>query len=242
MKSMLFAAGLGTRLKPLTDTMPKAMVPVGGFPLIYHTLNRLIDCGASEVVVNVHHFASQIVDYVTSRDWGIPVRISDETGGLLDTGGGLLRASTLFTSDDAPILIHNVDILSNANLRGFYAAHQMCDAALLVSERVTQRYLLFDDDMRLCGWTNVATGEVRSPYSSLDVSRLHRYAFSGIHCFSPRLFEVMKALGYAGRFPIMDFYLHACAGADIRGCVQPDLRLLDVGKLDSLTEAERWLQ
>lgn len=241
MKSMLFAAGLGTRLKPLTDTMPKAMVPVGGFPLIYHTLNRLIDQGASEIVVNVHHFASQIIDYVASRDWGVPVRISDESEALLDTGGGLLQAATLFTPGDEPILIHNVDILSNADLRTFYEANRDCEAALMVSERVTQRYLLFDDEMRLRGWTNLATGEVRSPYPDLDVNSLHRYAFSGIHCFSPRLFEVMKDLGYAGRFPIMDFYLQVCAQVGIRGFVQPDLQLLDVGKLDTLSAAERWL-
>ena len=135
---------------------------------------------------------------------GVPVRISDESEALLDTGGGLLQAATLFTPGDEPILIHNVDILSNADLRTFYEANRDCEAALMVSERVTQRYLLFDDEMRLRGWTNLATGEVRSPYPDLDVNSLHRYAFSGIHCFSPRLFEVMKDLGYAGRFPIMD--------------------------------------
>ncbi len=235
MKVMLFAAGLGTRLRPLTDTMPKAMVPVGGRPLIDIVLRHLICEGATEVVVNVHHFAEQIIRYVESNQWDVPICISDESDQLLNTGGGLRKAASLFTPDDSPILIHNVDILSNAPLREFYEAHRHADAALMVSERHTQRYLLFDDDMRLRGWTNIATGEVRSPYPNLDVSSLHRYAFSGIHLFSPRLLSLMD--DYPEVFPIMDFYLQQCARADIRGCVQDGLRLLDVGKLNTLDEA-----
>ncbi len=235
MKVMLFAAGLGTRLRPLTDTMPKAMVPVGGRPLIDIVLRHLIREGATEVVVNVHHFAEQIIWYVESNQWDVPICISDESNQLLNTGGGLRKAASLFTPDDSPILIHNVDILSNAPLREFYEAHRHADAALMVSERHTQRYLLFDDDMRLRGWTNIATGEVRSPYPNLDVSSLHRYAFSGIHLFSPRLLSLMD--DYPEAFPIMDFYLQQCARVDIRGCVQDGLRLLDVGKLNTLDEA-----
>lgn len=239
MKAMLFAAGLGTRLKPLTDTMPKAMVPVGGRPLIDITLSRLVASGATEVVVNVHHFGQQIIDYVQTHDWGVPVHISDERSELLDTGGGLFHARSLFTQDDTPILIHNVDILSNADLLRFYNEHIECEASLMVSERKTQRYLLFDDEMRLRGWTNVATGEVKSPYPDLRPEKLHHYAFSGIHCFSPRLFDLMKDFGT--KFPIMDFYLNVCAKANIRGYIQPNLHLLDVGKTASLTEAEEWI-
>lgn len=149
MKVMLFAAGLGTRLRPLTDTMPKAMVPVGGRPLIDICLHHLIEQGASEVVVNVHHFAQQIIDYINAHEWRIPVRISDESEDLLNTGGGLRKAGELFSDDGQPILIHNVDILSNAPIQEFYKNHLTHDATLLVSERDTQRYLLFDDDMRL---------------------------------------------------------------------------------------------
>lgn len=236
---MIFAAGLGTRLKPLTDTMPKAMVPVGGRPLIDITLSRLVASGATEVVVNVHHFGQQIIDYVQTHDWSVPVHISDERSELLDTGGGLFHARSLFTQDDTPILIHNVDILSNADLSRFYNEHVECEASLMVSERKTQRYLLFDDEMRLRGWTNVATGEVKSPYPDLRPEKLHHYAFSGIHCFSPRLFDLMKDFGT--KFPIMDFYLNVCAKANIRGYIQPDLRLLDVGKTASLAEAEEWI-
>lgn len=236
---MLFAAGLGTRLRPLTDTMPKAMVPVDGRPLIDIVLRHLIQQGATEVVVNVHHFAEQIINYVMRNEWPIPVRISDESAELLNTGGGLHNAASQFTADDAPILIHNVDILSNANLTDFYQRNGKADATLMVSQRDTQRYLLFDDDMRLRGWTNIATGEVRSPYPDLEVEKLHRYAFSGIHLFSPRLFDLMK--DWPKVFPIMDFYLKVCAEADIRGCVQSNLRLLDVGKLNTLHEAEHFV-
>ena len=180
MKAMLFAAGMGTRLKPLTDHMPKALVEVGGRPLLDIVVRRLVDAGATEVVVNVHHFADQIKSYVASHDWGIDVHLSDETEALLDTGGGLRKALPLFhEGGDAPVLLHNVDILSNADLRGFYERSRHADVTLMVSSRDTQRYLLFDDEGRLRGWTNIATGEVRSPYSNLDVANLHRYAFSG---------------------------------------------------------------
>jgi N-acetyl-alpha-D-muramate 1-phosphate uridylyltransferase len=191
MKVMLFAAGLGTRLRPLTDTMPKAMVPVAGRPLIDIVLRHLIAQGATEVVVNVHHFAQQIVDFVKQHEWPVPVRISDETDELLNTGGGLRHAAPLFAQDGAPILIHNVDILSNAPIAAFYKQNLQADSTQMVSQRDTQRYLLFDDDMRLRGWTNIATGEVKSPFDHIEVDKLQRYAFSGIHMFSPRLFDLM---------------------------------------------------
>lgn len=240
MQAMVFAAGLGTRLRPLTDTMPKAMVSVGGQPLIRRVLARLAEAGAGRVVVNVHHFASQITDYLAANaNFGMDIRISDETDLLLDTGGGLRKAAPLF-SPDAPILIHNVDIMSNVNLGWLYENSCSVDATLLVSERQTSRYLLFADDMRLVGWTNVATGEVRSPYPNLDPQRCRRYAFSGIHVFSPRLFPLMQ--GFPEKFGIIDFYLRACAEVNIRGCLKPGLRLLDVGKLASLAEAERFAE
>lgn len=237
---MIFAAGLGTRLKPLTDTMPKAMVPVAGHPLIYHTLQRVIKAGVSEIVVNVHHFANQIKEYLAAHDWGVPVRISDESECLLDTGGGLHRAAKLFTQDERPILIHNVDILSNADLRSFYYQSLSNPATLLVSERDTLRYLLFDGDLHLKGWTNMATGEVRSPFPVSDIGQWQRLAFSGIHCFSPALFREMA--DWPEKFPIMDFYLSVCGKVAVRAVKQPGLRLLDVGKLSSLRKAEDWLR
>lgn len=240
MKTMIFAAGMGTRLRPLTDTRPKALVPVAGRPLLDITLRRLVDAGATEAVVNVHHFGEQIIDYLDKHDYGIPVHISDECAALLNTGGGLRHAAPLLASDERPVLIHNVDILHNADLAAFYAANLDADAALMVSSRETKRYLLFDDDQRLVGWTNIETGEVRSPYASLDLSRTHRYAFSGIHSFSPRLFPLME--DFPAAFSIIDFYLSVCHRISIKGHPVNDLRLLDVGKQDTLAVAEHFLR
>lgn len=241
MRAMLFAAGLGTRLRPLTDHMPKALVPVGGRPLLSITAARLREAGTTEMVINVHHFADQITNYVANHDLGMKVCISDESQQLLDTGGGLKKALTLFNQEsDAPILIHNVDILSNANLRTFYSDNHDVDVALMVSPRKTQRYLLFDQEMRLVGWTNIATGEVRTPYPTLDVSKCQMFAFSGIHVVNPSIARLMQ--DWPDKFPIMDFYLAICDKIHIRGVVKEDLRLLDVGKQDTLTAAEEFLQ
>lgn len=240
MQAMIFAAGLGTRLKPLTDTMPKALVCVAGRPLLEHTVMRLKAAGVERIVVNVHHFASQITDFLSANgNFGMDIRVSDETAALLDTGGGIRAAAPLFDSA-SPILIHNVDILSNVDLSSFYAANIANAATLLVSNRKTSRYLLFDDDMRLVGWTNVATGEVRSPYPATVTSAARRYAFSGIHIFSPELFPLFD--GFPDKFGIIDFYLSVCDRVVIRGCVKDDLRLMDVGKLDTLAEAEAFVQ
>lgn len=239
MKALLFAAGRGTRLKPLTDTMPKALVPVAGKPLLWHTLTRLREAGATEVIVNVHHFAEQIISYLNKHDFGIPIHVSDERGELLDTGGGLRQAMKLFTPNDNPILIHNVDILSNAPLREFYEANKDADAALMVSERVTNRYLLFDEDNYLRAWTNIQTGEVRTPFPNLDIIPLRRYAFSGIHLVSPRLLSFLEE--FPKVFPIMDFYLQTCDKLSFRGVFSSNLRLLDVGKQNTLKEAEDFI-
>ena len=261
MQAMIFAAGMGTRLKPLTDTMPKALVRVGGEPLIKHVIQNLSEAGVDRIVVNVHHFAQQIIDYLTENDnFGLDIRISDESAGLLETGGGIKHAAQLF-APDAPILIHNVDILSNVDLRRFYeraggllkadapidastdvsasTSADAPDALLLVSERKTQRYLLFDDTMRLVGWTNIATGEVKSPYPDLDPKACRMYAFAGIHALSPRMLPLMQQ--FPDRFSIIDFYLQTCATHRIEGFVKDDLLLMDIGKLDTLAQAEEFL-
>ncbi|MDO5075344.1 MAG: sugar phosphate nucleotidyltransferase [Bacteroidales bacterium] len=240
MKVMLFAAGLGTRLRPLTDTLPKALVPIEGRPLLDITLQRLKDAGATEVVVNVHHFGEQIIEYLQNHDYGIPVRISDEREQLLDTGGGLKAALPLFVQDEAPILIHNVDILSNAHLSDFYQAQPQADVLLLVSERPTQRYLLFNEEGRMVGWTNRATGEVRSPYPDLRPEACKQLAFAGIHRVHPRIARCME--GQSSRFPIMNFYIEHCHLLDIRAYQQEGLQLLDVGKQDTLLAAANFLR
>ena len=246
-QAMIFAAGLGTRLKPLTDTMPKALVPVDGRPLLDINIRRLMAQGYDRLVVNIHHFAQQIVDYVNEQDYAPLVHFSDESAQLLETGGGLKKAAPLFR-DDQPILIHNVDILDNVNYDWFARQHQTDeDAVLLVSRRKTKRYLLFDNAMHLMGWKNIETGEIKSPYEyvrrtglSQHGEELNMFAFSGIHSFSPRLFSLMER--FPDRFPIIDFYLSVCHRAPIVGLVKDDLRLMDVGKLETLDQAEIFIQ
>lgn len=242
MKVMLFAAGLGTRLKPLTDHLPKALVPIGGRPLLSITLERLKRAGATEVVINVHHFSEQIITYIQNHDFGIKIHISDETEQLLETGGGLRQAAPLFSENpQQPILIHNVDILSNADLQAFYTSHLADAAALLVSRRETKRYLLFDTDDRLVGWINTENGSLRTPYKDLDPNACRRYAFSGIHTFSPStLIPYMQ--NFPEKFSIIDFYLSICHKVCIKAHLAPDLQLLDVGKQDTLKAAETFLK
>ena len=239
---MIFAAGLGTRLKPLTDTMPKALVKVGGEPLLWYVVMKLKAAGFERIVVNVHHFAQQIVDYLNANDnFGIDIRISDESNGLLETGGGIKKALPLFVSD-LPILIHNVDILSNVDVGKLYEIGEggQADALLLVSHRKTQRYLLFDEDNILKGWTNIATGEVRSPFPALDPQQKRQLAFSGIHVIGPHIFPLFDEM--PDRFGIIDFYLKYCSRYTFMGRIQNDLQLMDVGKLDSLEQAETMIK
>ena len=242
-QAMIFAAGLGTRLRPLTDTMPKALVRVGGQPLLWHVVMRLKAAGFERIVVNVHHFAQQIVDYLDSNDhFGLDIRISDETERLLDTGGGIKKALPLF-APDSPILIHNVDILSNLDLTKCQTLCEVAepDALLVVSKRQTKRYLLFGDDDLLNGWTNIETGEVKEvDREEVQSGKFRMLAFSGIHVIGPRLFPLFEAM--PERFGIIDFYLKYCHQYAIQGCEQKDLRLLDVGKLDTLEQAEAFLK
>ncbi len=241
-QAMIFAAGLGTRLKPLTDTMPKALVPVAGQPLLWHVIRKLKGAGFERIVVNVHHFAQQIVDYLQdNHQFGLDIRISDETEMLLETGGGIKKALPFFDSE-SPILIHNVDILSNVDLAKLYdrIAEQNMDALLLVSWRKTKRYLLFDDEMILDGWTNIETGEVRSPYPGLDPTDLRQLAFSGIHVLSPHVFPLFNEM--PDKFGIIDFYLKYCHQCAFMGENKKDLQLMDVGKLDTLDQAENFIK
>ncbi|MCR4603724.1 MAG: nucleotidyltransferase family protein [Prevotella sp.] len=247
-QAMIFAAGLGTRLKPLTDSMPKALVPVAGKPLLDIVIDRLIRQGYQHFVVNVHHFAQQIIDHVASQPYAPMVAISDEREQLLETGGGLKHAANLF-HDDEPILIHNVDVIDNVDYQWMARQHMPDeDAVLLVSKRETSRYLLFDNAMRLMGWKNITTGEVKSPYEyvrrtgglSQHGEPLNMFAFSGIHSFSPRLFTLMDR--FPDRFPIMDFYLSICHRAHVVGLLKNDLRMMDVGKTECLSQADAFFQ
>lgn len=240
MKVMLFAAGLGTRLRPLTDTLPKALVPIEGQPLLDIVLRRLQEAGATEIVINVHHFGQQIIDHLRGHRYAFQVSISDEREQLLDTGGGLKAALPLFSASTSPILLHNADILSNADLTDLYKAQPQADVLLLVSDRPTQRYLLFDAEGCMVGWTNRSTGEVRSPYPNLRLEECQQLAFAGIHRVHPSIARFME--GYPERFSIMNFYIEHCHELNIRAYQQPALKLLDVGKLDSLAAATDFLR
>lgn len=237
---MIFAAGLGTRLKPLTDHMPKALVPVAGKPMLEHVILKLIASGFDEIVINVHHFAEQIIDFLKEKNnFGIKIWISDETEELLDTGGGIKQASSLLNE---PFLVHNADILSNVDLKALYDFHLASenDATLLVSPRKTVRYLLFDQTNRLCGWINKDTLQTKPEGFIYQPDEQQEYAFGGIHIISPSLFKYME--GWTGKFSIMDFYLQTCQKAKLGGYAKEDLQLIDIGKPDTLAQAEEFIR
>jgi NDP-sugar pyrophosphorylase family protein len=219
--------------------MPKALVPIHEKPLLGHVMEKLQHYGFNEFVVNIHHFGEQIIDYLQQNWSQVSVAISDERAALLETGGAVKKAIPLLGNES--FLIHNVDILSNANLAQLTTehTHKKAAATLLVSNRKSTRYLLFDKDMRLKAWTNTQTGQVKSPYQNIDISALKPYAFGGIHCFSPVLFDEMST--YPDKFSIIDFYLDQCLKHPIYGWEQPNLQLLDVGKTNSLELAEAYI-
>ena len=253
---MIFAAGLGTRLKPLTDTLPKALVPLAGKTLLQWQIERLKAAGITDIVVNVHHFPDMIINYLRENDnFGCCIAVSDERDRLLETGGGLRKAKELLTGirlpessyPEDPILICNVDILSNIDIPTLLRAYNPDEmGVVVVSSRDTQRYLLFDHDNRLRGWTNIATGEVRpaslaSSPNSLIASRL---AFSGMQVLNPRIFEVMeKVVAEKGeKFSLIDLYLSIAEKEILRAFIPENYRMMDVGKINQLSEAEAFAE
>ena len=238
---MIFAAGLGSRRKPLTDNMPKALVPVAGKPMLEHVILKLKEAGFDQIVINIHNLGQQIIDFLqANNNFGVKIYISDERDYLLDTGGGIKKAA-LFLQGDEPFLVHNVDILSNVDLKQLYQQHVNNNAlaTLLVSQRQTSRYLLFNQENKLCGWRNHATGEVKSFYPYFDPQQYTEYAFGGIHVMSPKILDWMEE--WTGKFSIIQFYLSICARTDIHAFPSSNLRLLDIGKPETLAEAERFL-
>jgi NDP-sugar pyrophosphorylase family protein len=236
MKAMILAAGLGTRLRPLTDDRPKALVEVAGRTLLEITLARLRSFGVREVIVNVHHFADMIVEYLKKNDFGMRIEVSHETT-LLDTGGGLKKAAPFFlenTSDQkTPFFVHNVDVISTIDLDRMLRVHNKNKAlaTLAVQDRESSRYLVFDQKLRLCGRQ---LGPNRSQLVR-PVAQVQRLAFSGIHVISPVLFSLMKE---EGAFSITDAYLSlATKGADIVGFRADEYCWRDVGSLPSLRQA-----
>lgn len=229
---MLFAAGLGTRLKPFTDNHPKALAPVNGKPLLEHTIRYLQRYGIYDVVVNVHHFADQIIYALAENNgYGSTYTISDERDEVLETGGGLKRAAQYFRNEEA-FVVMNVDVLTNLQLDKVIVQHQSSGAmaTLAVMQRESSRQLLFDDAMQLCGWLNEKTGEKKIVR---DKEHLKPFAFSGVHVLSPAILD----MPFEGKFSIIDVYLHFAAKQNIRGYNHTGDIFLDVGKPESLERA-----
>ena len=250
MKAMIFAAGLGTRLKPLTDNIPKALVPLAGKTLLQWQIEKLKAAGITDIVVNVHHFPDLIINYLQEHDnFGCNIQVSDEREMLLETGGGLRKAMRLL-GDEAKgdgILVCNVDILSNIDvptLLQTYNSEEM--GIVVVSERKTQRYLLFDEENRLCGWTNVATGEIKGDEAMRRKGdeAIKRLAFSGMQVLNPRIFECMDAVveQKGEKFSLIDLYLNIADKEVLRAYVPEDYRMMDVGKIYQISEAEAFAQ
>lgn len=231
---MIFAAGLGTRLRPLTDTLPKALVPLNGTTLLEYQIRMLRKAGIDDIVVNVHHFPDQIIDFLRRHDnFGCRIRVSDERDELLETGGGLWRAFENKVPNE-PVLVCNVDILSNIDLNAFLGSLQPEEIGrLVVSERKTQRYLCFDEEDRLVGWKNIQTGEQR-------LSDGRHLAFSGMSLLRPEVFPLLKqyAADHGPRFSLIDFLLAIAPAHVLRAYVPIGYRMMDVGKFDLMSEAE----
>lgn len=239
MRAMIFAAGLGTRLKPLTDTMPKALVPLAGKPLLQWQVEKLRDAGITDIVVNVHHFPDQIIEAVRANNgWGADIRISDERDRLLDTGGGLKKiynSQCTMHHPPTPVLACNVDILSNIDIKALVAQYEKTGISqLVVSDRQTQRYLCFDANDRLCGWTNVSTGELKGT----DGRHL---AFSGMQILSPEVLRLLRE-SKEDKFPLISFYLEIMHRTELRAYVPENYRMMDVGKIDQIEEAEAFAE
>lgn len=234
MKAMIFAAGLGTRLKPWTDYHPKALAIVNGKSLLQRNIEYLQVFGIKDVIVNVHHFAHQIIEAIeTNNGWGSNITISDETHEVLETGGGLKKAAWYFETPQ-DFVVMNVDMLTDFDLGKMIQQHQSKKtlATLAVSSRVTSRYFLFNASNRLCGWRNTKTGEDKI---AIPENNLTEKAFSGIHVINSSIFSLIQQ---EGKFSMVDVYLSLATNHSIYCYDHTGAKLLDVGKPESIIKAE----
>lgn len=234
---MIFAAGLGTRFKPWTDEHPKALAIINGKSLLQRNIEYLKQYGITDIVVNVHHFADQIVSAIEKhKGWGCQVQISDESDEVLETGGGLLKARSLLGNER--FLTINVDILTDANLKAFLVHHQQESAliSLAVTERPTSRYLLFNKYNRLCGWKNTKTGEEKIVLQAKDI---FQKAYSGLAVFEPEIWDLIP---FKGKFSLIELYLDLAPAHKISAYDHSGDRLLDVGKPESVAQAEKMFE
>jgi len=234
MKAMIFAAGLGTRLKPFTDHSPKALAEVNGKSLSEHNVRYLQKFGIYDLIINVHHFADMVTEAISDNDgYGSEISISDETDALLETGGGLLKASHFFEGEEA-FVVMNVDILTSLDLAKMIEAHAVHSpmATLAVMQRESSRHLLFDTDMSLCGWVNNSTGEQRISRATTSPMK---YAFSGIQVLSG---DILKDIPFTGKFSLIDLYLYQAQTHILKGYDHTGNLFIDVGKPGSVEQAE----
>jgi NDP-sugar pyrophosphorylase family protein len=232
MKAMILAAGYGTRLKPLTNHRPKALVEIKGIPLIEIVIKRLIKFGFNDIIINLHHFANQLENFIrANQSFGINIQFSDESEKLLDTGGGILKAKWFF--DKEPFLIYNVDILSDIDIKQLIDFHYKYNplVTLALSNRATSRKLLFDENNQLCEWRNNSTGEKK--ISRIPVGKTKLLAYSGIHIIDPQLFDLIEENGV---FSIMDVYLRLAQNHSIIGFEHKKKNWYDMGKYTQLIE------
>lgn len=245
MNGMIFAAGLGTRLAPFTDNMPKALVEVGGRPLLEHAIEQFVSGGVTTLVINVHHFAEQIKQYISQNRQRWPqteILISDETDFLLDTGGGLVKALNLFP-DDRPIVVGNADVYCNLAISWFYEQHVRSgnSATLLTQERNSTRQLLFDENGRLSGWRNKTTGaEILPRLKDVETNQLHESAFCGFHVIEQGLIRFWLPVH---KFSIIDAYLKVASDDKIGEVPLATNRYwFDVGTPEKLKLANEFAQ
>lgn len=248
MKAIVFAAGIGSRLKPFTLHHPKALAPVNGTPALELVVERLKAAGVDELVINVHHFAEQVRDFVAARDnFGIRVHISDESDRLLETGGALVKAAEWLKSD-SPFIVHNADIVTNLDLRGMYESHLRsgADVTLLATDRKTSRYLFFDKDGdRLRGWINEKTGEVRPAGFVPDPESMNKLAFGGVHVIDPKVLDMLAEYREPGTpFSLTPFYVDECGNLRIHAySPDPDKFVwADIGTPESLQHASELIK
>ncbi len=233
MRAMILAAGLGTRLQPLTDKLTKALVKIRDKTLLEIAINNLVRNGFDKIIINVHHFAEQVIYFIGQNNFDADITISDERDKLLDTGGGLKKASQFF-NDGKPFLLYNVDIISNLNLKTLYQANINSNsiATLTVRRRESSRYLLFNSENILCGWKNTNTGEL---ISSCNIDLLDEFAFNGIHIINPEIFSLMPDDDV---FSMIDLYLDIMRDNKVIAHIDNDFFWLDVGTIESLKIAE----
>lgn len=234
---MIFAAGLGTRLKPFTNDNPKALVSVGGVPMLERVVKRMMRSGINDIVINIHHYADKIRRFLAEHNnFGANIMLSDESDLLLDTGGGILKARPMLEDADA-VLVHNADVLTDIDLEDMLRNHEQggADVTLLVAKRETSRYLYFDrTNHRLRGWANIKTGETRP--AGFVPAKNKPLAYGGVHVFSPRIFQLLESYGKKESvFSVIPFYVDNVDNINLRGYVQKtEYTWLDVGKPDTL--------